>query len=116
MLEALTMSENHGQDMLQNENVKSLIVSCEESFNLVKKHYLQALVDIDEETERVYNMLISNGGNSYDEEAEANSGKKEYWAAQRALTKDRVDSFMSTLREIQGTIYSFLLYSIIAKQ
>lgn len=91
--------------MLQNENVESLIVSCGKTFDFVKK--LQALVDIDEESERVYNMLMSNGGNSYDEEAEANSDRKEYWAAQRALTRDRVDSFMSTLREIQGKNHSF---------
>lgn len=92
--------------MLQNENVESSIVTCEETFDIVKKHNVQVLVDIDEESERVYNMLMSNGGNSYDEEAEANSKKKEYWATERELTKDRVNSFISTLREIQGTINS----------
>ncbi|KAK1383984.1 hypothetical protein POM88_021719 [Heracleum sosnowskyi] len=101
-LESLTISENHGEEKMQNENVESLIVSCEQTFDLVKKQNLQALVNIDEESERVYNMLMSNGGNSFDEEAEANPEKKEYWAAQRALTRDRVDSFMSTLRQIQG--------------
>ncbi|WOG93516.1 hypothetical protein DCAR_0312802 [Daucus carota subsp. sativus] len=101
-LESLTISENYRHDMLQNENVQSSIVLCKETFDVVKKHKLQALVDIDEESERVYNMLMSNVGNNYDEEAEASPEKKEYWATQRELTRERVETLTSTLRDIQG--------------
>ena len=88
--------------MLQNENVQSSILLCKETLDVVKKQKLQALVDIDEESERVYNMLMSNVGNNYDEEAEASSEKKEYWATQRELTRERVETLTSTLRNIQG--------------
>ncbi|KAL6579477.1 hypothetical protein OROMI_009693 [Orobanche minor] len=90
-----TKDENHGQVMLQDQN-------ADRSINPQKKHKFRAKVDLDEETERVYNFIMSNGGNIYYQEAEADSKKKEYWDRERNLTRIRVESFISTIGMIQG--------------
>ncbi|KAL8156541.1 hypothetical protein AgCh_001584 [Apium graveolens] len=87
--------ENHGQVLLQDQNAGS-------SIDPQKKHKFRAKVDLDEETERVYNLLMSNGGNIYDQEAEADFEKKEYWDRERNSTRIRVESFISTIGMIQG--------------
>lgn len=89
--------ENHGQVLLQDQNAGSSIDSQ-------KKQKFHAKVDLDEETERVYNLLMSNGGNIYDQEAEADFEKKEYWDRERNSTRIRVESFISTIGMIQGTM------------
>ncbi|XP_063941651.1 uncharacterized protein LOC108201378 [Daucus carota subsp. sativus] len=84
-----------GQVGLREQNVGR-------SVELNKKHKFHAKVDLNEESERVYNLLMSSGGILLDQEAEADSKKKEYWDRERNLTRIRVESFISTVGMIQG--------------
>lgn len=63
-------------------------------------------VDLDTESERVWEQLIENGGIDEDPDTEKNI----WWEKQRKIFKGRVASFIARMRLVLGTTQTFLFY------
>ncbi|KAL6337168.1 hypothetical protein AAG906_036482 [Vitis piasezkii] len=76
------------------------IVPFEDSFGLVKKRRPRPRVDLDEETSRVWKLLMGNinseGINGTDEE------KAKWWEEERNVFRGRADSFIARMHLVQG--------------
>lgn len=77
------------------------IVPFEDSFGLVKKRRPRPRVDLDEETSRVWKLLMGNinseGIDGTDEE------KAKWWEEERNVFRGRADSFIARMHLVQGT-------------
>ncbi|CBI30244.3 unnamed protein product, partial [Vitis vinifera] len=76
------------------------IVPFEDSFGLVKKRRPRPRVDLDEETSRVWKLLMGNinseGIDGTDEE------KAKWWEEERNVFRGRADSFIARMHLVQG--------------
>lgn len=76
------------------------LVPFEGSFNPIKKRRERAKVDLDEETNRVWRLLLENinseGIDGTDEE------KAKWWENERRVFKGRADSFIARMHLVQG--------------
>ncbi|XP_058204080.1 DNA glycosylase/AP lyase ROS1-like [Rhododendron vialii] len=88
-LNALVIYQGHGS-----------VVPFEGSFNPVRKRKPRPKVDVDEETNRVWKLLLENinseGINGTDEE------KAKWWEEERRVFRGRADSFIARMHLIQG--------------
>ncbi|KAL6005748.1 hypothetical protein ACLOJK_006321 [Asimina triloba] len=66
----------------------------------VKKRRPRAKVDLDEETNRVWKLLMWKEGTDGTEGIDAEKGK--YWEEQRHIFRGRADSFIARMRLVQG--------------
>lgn len=86
------------------------IVPFEDSFDLVKKRRPRARVDLDEETNRVWKLLMANinneGIDGTDEE------KAKWWEEERNVFRGRADSFIARMHLVQGTNTSSQHFSL----
>lgn len=77
-----------------------------EAFEPIKKRRPRPKVDLDPETNRIWNLLMGSEGN---ESAEAmDEDKQKRWEEDRRVFRGRVDSFIARMHLIQG-IYIKLL-------
>lgn len=106
MFEHLSISENCWQLVVRDENVDRTVVPFKKKSDPLKKSKLQPKIVLDQETERVFALLMDNGGSTYDEEAEQDPEKKAYWERERHILEQRVDTFLDMMSQFQGTIYS----------
>lgn len=90
--------------MVRDPNVDHTIVPYEGKFNPLTKRKSLPKIDLDQESERVWTLLMANGGSTHDEEAEADPVKKAYWARERHLLEAQLHTFITILRRFQGTI------------
>ncbi|XP_068661552.1 DNA glycosylase/AP lyase ROS1-like isoform X2 [Aristolochia californica] len=68
-------------------------------FDIIKKRQsARPKVDLDEETNRVWRLLMWKEG----EEAEINAEKEKWWEAERQVFRGRVDSFIARMHRVQG--------------
>lgn len=92
---ALVVYQGHGS-----------VVPFEGSFNPVRKRKSRPKVDVDEETNRVWKLLLENinseGINGTDEE------KAKWWEEERRVFRGRADSFIARMHLIQGTSISII--------
>ncbi|CAH1413573.1 unnamed protein product [Lactuca virosa] len=65
-----------------------------------KEKKILAKVDLDEESERVWKIVMENDGSQPFEEMD--NDKKEWWERQRNIFRGRVDSFIAKMHLIQG--------------
>ncbi|CAI9276548.1 unnamed protein product [Lactuca saligna] len=65
-----------------------------------KEKKILAKVDLDEESERVWKIVMENDGSQPFEEMD--NDKKEWWERQRNVFRGRVDSFIAKMHLIQG--------------
>ncbi|GMH26322.1 hypothetical protein Nepgr_028165 [Nepenthes gracilis] len=76
------------------------IIPSEGTFGPVKRRHLRAKVDLDEETNRVWKLLLENidneGIDGEDEE------KAKWWEDERAVFHGRVESFIARMCLVQG--------------
>ncbi|XP_074269131.1 DNA glycosylase/AP lyase ROS1-like [Silene latifolia] len=76
------------------------IVPFEGPFNPINKRRQRARVDLDDETTRVWRLLLENidneGINGTDED------KAKWWENERRVFRGRVDSFIARMRLVQG--------------
>ncbi|KAK9755489.1 hypothetical protein RND81_01G028900 [Saponaria officinalis] len=76
------------------------MVPYEGPFNPINKRRQRARVDLDDETTRVWRLLLENidneGVNGTDEE------KAKWWENERSVFQGRVDSFIARMRLVQG--------------
>lgn len=84
---------------------------------LVKKAYKKRKftpkVDLDNESLRVWTLLMENDGREPVEEMDEQ--REEWWETQRKIFRGRVDSFIAKMHLIQGNIYDFSERSNIIK-
>lgn len=63
-------------------------------------------MDLDSETNRIWNLLMGKEGS---ENAEAADDKKEkWWEEERKVFTGRVDSFIARMHLVQGALISFI--------
>lgn len=71
-----------------------------EEFDLVKKKHLRPRVDLDPETNRLWNLLMGKEGC---ESAETmDTDKQKWWEEERRVFRGRVDSFIARMHLVQG--------------
>ncbi|XP_024037730.1 protein ROS1 isoform X2 [Citrus clementina] len=91
---------NHEQNALVLYSRDGTIVSFQDSFDLVKKRRPRPKVELDEETNRVWKLLMqdinSEGIDGTDEE------KARQWEEERRVFHGRVDSFIARMHLVQG--------------
>lgn len=92
---------NHEQNALVLYSRDGTIVSFQDSFDLVKKRRPRPKVELDEETNRVWKLLMqdinSDGIDGTDEE------KARQWEEERRVFHGRVDSFIARMHLVQGS-------------
>lgn len=96
----LSISEKNGQLVVRDPNVDRTIVPYEG--NLLTKRKSPPKINLDQESERVWALLMENGGSTHDKEAEADPVKKAYWARERHLLEAHLHIFITILRRFQG--------------
>ncbi|GMI84827.1 DEMETER [Hibiscus trionum] len=69
-----------------------------EGFDLIKKSKVRPRVDLDPETNRVWNLLMGNEG----EDIENTDKKEKWWEEERRVFHGRVDSFIARMHLVQG--------------
>ncbi|XP_068658427.1 DNA glycosylase/AP lyase ROS1-like isoform X2 [Aristolochia californica] len=80
-------------------NGNGQIVSYEGPFDIIKKRRRpRPKVDLDDETNRVWKLLMWKEG----EETEIDAEKAKWWEAERQVFKGRVDSFIARMHRVQG--------------
>ncbi|GMH09903.1 hypothetical protein Nepgr_011744 [Nepenthes gracilis] len=93
-------SITQGENALVVYRKDGTIVPFEGSFYPIKKRIPRAKVDLDEETNRVWNLLLENinnkGIDGTDEE------KVKWWEEERRVFHGRVESFVARMRLVQG--------------
>lgn len=79
-----------------------------EAFEPIKKRRPRPKVDLDPETNRIWNLLMGSEGN---ESAEAmDEDKQKRWEEDRRVFRGRVDSFIARMHLIQGIYIKLLIY------
>lgn len=77
-------------------------------FELMKKRKPRPKVDLDPETNRIWNLLMNTEG-SKDFEG-TDKEKEKWWEEERKVFRGRTDSFIARMHLIQGIVpYSFSL-------
>lgn len=90
---------------LQGFNSKALV-----TFEPPKKRKPRAKVDLDPETDRVWNLLM---GKESDHGVEGTDVDKEkWWEEERRVFRGRTDSFIARMHLIQGTLLEVLHFSV----
>ncbi|KAK9074697.1 hypothetical protein SSX86_003015 [Deinandra increscens subsp. villosa] len=79
--------------VLRDQNVSGVLVKVPPP----KKSKFRVKVDLDNETSRVWKLLMEN-----DESEPIHKDKEEWWEKQRSIFRGRVDSFIAKMHLIQG--------------
>lgn len=87
--------------VVRDENVNGALIKVLPP----KKGKIIAKVDLDNETLRVWKLLMENDESEPVEET--NTDKEEWWEAQRNIFRGRVDSFIAKMHLIQGNVWIF---------
>ncbi|KAD0066206.1 hypothetical protein R6Q59_011486 [Mikania micrantha] len=94
------MSQYHEKNALVLYKQDKSLVPYEGSFNPVKKRKQRPKVDLDDETNRVWMLLLENinskGIDGTDED------KAKWWEEERRVFRGRVDSFIARMHLVQG--------------
>lgn len=69
-------------------------------FDLVKKRRPRPRVDLDPETNRVWNLLMVKEGGESSETMDTD--KQKWWEEERKIFRGRVDSFIARMHLVQG--------------
>lgn len=89
-----------GQTALVVYGNNGTMIPFDDSFNYIKKKRPRPKVDLDDETNRVWKLLLENinneGIDGIDEE------KVKWWEDQREVFRGRADSFIARMRLVQG--------------
>ncbi|XVF82803.1 hypothetical protein PTKIN_Ptkin16aG0079200 [Pterospermum kingtungense] len=70
-----------------------------EGFTYIKKRKPRPKVDLDSETNRIWNLLMGKEGEDIDD---TDKEKEKWWEEQRRVFKGRVDSFIARMHLVQG--------------
>lgn len=82
---------------------KEVSVVPYEGFEFAKKHKPRPKVDLDQETERTWKLLMGKGGS---EGLEGTDKEKEkWWEEEREVFRGRANSFIARMHLVQGTIH-----------
>lgn len=85
------------------------MIPFDDPFNYIKKRRPRPKVDLDDETNRVWKLLLENinndGIDGIDEE------KVKWWEDQREVFRGRADSFIARMRLVQG-IQTWIMYLV----
>lgn len=77
-------------------------------FEFLKKRKPRPKVDLDPETNRIWNLLMGKEGNKDFEGTDTE--KEKWWEEERKVFRGRTDSFIARMHLIQGRVpYSFSL-------
>lgn len=77
-----------------------------EGFELIKKRKPRPKVDLDPETNRIWNLLMGKEAGEGLEETD--KGKEKWWEEERRIFKGRADSFIARMHLVQGMVpYTF---------
>lgn len=104
----LQLSEN-GKEMDRNEQ-SALVpyrgdgaVVLYDEFDPVKKRQQRPRVDLDPETNRLWNLLMGKEGGGSAETMTAD--KEKWWEEERKVFRGRVDSFIARMHLVQGICF-----------
>ncbi|KAL6586276.1 hypothetical protein OROMI_001264 [Orobanche minor] len=89
---------NDGQRALVPYKGNAAVVPYEE-FDLVRKRQPRPRVDLDPETDRLWNLLMSKAGESAQP---MDNDKQKWWEEERKVFQGRVDSFIARMHLVQG--------------
>lgn len=107
------MSGYHENNALVAYQQGRSMVPYEGLFNQMKRRKPRAKVDLDNETERVWRLLLedinSQGIDGTDEE------KAKWWEEERKVFRGRADSFIARMHLVQGHDLCFIQYFVIKK-
>lgn len=78
-------------------------------YDLVKKRKPRPRVDLDPETNRLWNLLMGIEGSESTETMDTN--REKWWEEERKVFRGRVDSFIARMHLVQG-IFSQKLFSV----
>ncbi|GAB2229601.1 hypothetical protein Drorol1_Dr00013848 [Drosera rotundifolia] len=96
-IEANSSQQQNAINLYQKDGT---VVPYEGPFDPVKKRPPRAKVDLDEETLRVWNLLLENIDNEGIDGMDAEKAK--WWENERIVFHGRVDSFIARMRLVQG--------------
>lgn len=101
----LTLEEKNNKPKAELQNALVLYngagtVIPYEGFESIKKK-VRPRVDLDPETNRVWNLLMGKEG----EDTEGTDKKEKWWEEERRVFRGRVDSFIARMHLVQGTPY-----------
>lgn len=71
-------------------------------YEAVKRRVPRPKVDLDPETNRLWNLLMGKEGVDTSEEMDAN--KQKWWEDERSIFKGRVKSFIARMHQVQGIV------------
>lgn len=95
----------HEQNALVLYQRDGTLVPFEGAFNPIKKRKPRPKVNLDDETTRVWKLLLQDinsvGIDGTDEE------KARWWEEERRVFRGRADSFIARMHLVQGTPYIF---------
>lgn len=100
---------NESSDELQKQEQNAIVpykgdgaVVPYEGFEHIKKRRPRPKVDLDQETNRIWNLLMGKEGGEGLEET--NKEKEKWWENERKVFHGRVDSFIARMHLVQGTL------------
>lgn len=102
-LEGLHISDAGGQLVVHNQNAHGKD-GQQKAVIVYKKRKQPPKVDIDQETMRVWKLLMAS--RDEDVEEERDEEKEKWWEEQRNIFRGRVDSFISRMHLVQGKKHS----------
>ncbi|KAH7843286.1 hypothetical protein Vadar_014774 [Vaccinium darrowii] len=98
-LEGLRISDAGSQLVVQNQNAHGK-VEQQKAVIVYKKRKPPPKVDIDQETMRVWKVLMADSGEDVEEERDED--KEKWWEEQRNICRGRVDSFIARMHLVHG--------------
>ncbi|KAK8994526.1 hypothetical protein V6N11_045608 [Hibiscus sabdariffa] len=102
--EGLTLEERNNKPKAELQNALVVYngagtVVPYEGFDLIKKSKVRPRVDLDLETNRVWNLLMGKEGEDIEDTDKA---KEKWWEEERRVFHGRVDSFIARMHLVQG--------------
>ncbi|CAI9091258.1 OLC1v1026231C1 [Oldenlandia corymbosa var. corymbosa] len=73
-----------------------------EVFDPIKRHRPRPKVDLDPETNRIWNILMGKAGSDHTETAGNEKEKEKWWEEERKVVRGRIDSFIARMHLVQG--------------
>ncbi|WOK96342.1 hypothetical protein Cni_G05049 [Canna indica] len=104
-LRHLTVNESCHAETVEEQNAiisysaNGSMIPYEGPFDLTRKSRPRPKVDLDPETNRVWNLLMGNQGEGVNE---TDADKEKWWEEERRVFRGRVDSFIARMHLVQG--------------
>lgn len=107
-LKHLNLNDDRGKQIMGQEQNALVLYKADGSVvpyvgsDFIKKRKQRPKVDLDLETNRIWNLLMGKKGSEADEGLDKE--KEKWWEEERRVFRGRADSFIARMHLVQGTL------------